>query len=644
MSSNRAHVSIVGGPKASSDELNAQLRSLVNRCESVLTNRPGEATFLVGLGEVNLNGKKVPSPEGPQLTFVWFEEVAEAEIYTKIIDTFGRVRFFHATQGLFELEEILEEAGVLESEHKADPLAEDALFRLKGEYLNRIEQAFERESAETKRNRRAGSEQWQQLVRQIVGSAGSYEFEALSRTAAEVLSAYEKKKPLPSAEAALQKRLQGTLQDEVETYRRKVEECLPQVIELAVRQRVLVCADDNQIVNQLRFALSHSRMQIILHEDPSTLLSIIHSVQPDLLVVQQSMKYFDGVDLASVVRKVERFESLPILALLKESSEATLTRAIRGGVDGWLTIPFTAANVALSVLNHLRRAETARKLGGRDPLTGLYTKESMFDRIKGDLARVSRSGQQIGVLLVHLTDTDSPRLAFLEITKEANRVFRQSDILARYNEATLAVVLPGVDMTSIVSIVSRLRLRFDESYNVTLAATIAEGTITPETLLADVETRLTRVLGGAHDEAIGFLRTDPDKKPLEAPKILIADTDEAIVDLLRFFCAREGFDVDDVRTGTDVLQYLEEARAKDELPQVLLLESFLPGIDGFQILQQVHDQFGSRVAVIMLSVRPSEERVQKAFKLGATDFVAKPFRVPEIIARVRNGLIRASAV
>jgi PleD family two-component response regulator len=214
-----------------------------------------------------------------------------------------------------------------------------------------------------------------------------------------------------------------------------------------------VLVDDNQIANQLRFALNHSRIETVISDQPATILSSLHTVQPDILVVQQKMRYFDGIDLAAYVRKMERFAALPILALLGENTETALSRATRGGVDSWLTIPFTAANVALSVLNLLQRVEVARKLGGRDALTGLYTKEAMVDRLGGDLLRVARSGQQIAIMLIHITETEeSPRLAFMEISSAANRVFRRSDLLARYNESTLAAILPGIDTRTILTV------------------------------------------------------------------------------------------------------------------------------------------------------------------------------------------------
>ncbi|MCP4680174.1 MAG: response regulator [Deltaproteobacteria bacterium] len=620
-----------------------KLSELIERTKSAVTENLSDATCIIGLGDP----ENWPSVEvqvaSTQVVYVWFESFFSEEIYKDVIDKLPSVTFFHGNEGLSKLIYLLEEGGVLKAGEQSDPLADDVFFRLRGDYLHQVEDEVTRTQKEGVKSGDAKVRVWEKALGKIAGSAGTYEFEDLSRMAFEFLEIIENDAKSPKVKD-FGGRLQAAVTAEFELYRRQVEECLPARVELDVRQRVLACVDDEQIANQLRFALSHSRMQTVLHDNPAAIIDAIQSIQPDILVVQQSMRHFDGLDLAAYIRRISRFESLPILALLNESSQTTLTRATRGGVDTWLTIPFSAANVALCVLNLLRRVEVARKLGGRDALTGLYTKEAMMDHLKGDLSRVRRSGQQLAVMLVHLIGVESPRLAFLDLASTANRVFRQSDLLARYNEATLAAVLPGVDTSSIISVISRLRLLFN-AHTFETVATISDGTASPDALLADVESRLTRVLGGFADNAIGVYTSDDDEASGGgAPRILLADTDEAIVNLLKFFCAREGFEVDDVRTGTDVLEYLEKEKESGNLPDVLILEAFLPGVDGFQILEKVQEEYGNRIAVIMLSVRSNEERVSEAFKLGASDFIAKPFRVPEVMARIRNGLTRVCAV
>lgn len=640
----RPQIFFLSGPTPCSEHLLPEVEALKERCQPAVSQSPDKATYIVGLGDVASWPQFDASNLQLRGVYVWFEAFAEQNVYEAVIQRLGRVVFLHGSQGLDELVTLLEEGGVISAGYRTDPLANDAFFRLKGEYLFQLKDEIA-ETGERYREEDADYlETWKELVSRIAGSAGAYEFAKLSLVAEEAFSKHRDRSFTSAALKKVRERLQSAIVEEYETYNRQVEACLPKPYELDVRQRVFALVDDASVTNQLRFALSHSRIEVECHDNPAAILPALHLLQPDILIIQQELHHFDGLDLAAQLRNTEQFESLPILVLLRETSEPTLTRAIRGGVDSWLATPFSATNVALSVLNLLRRVEVARQLGGRDPLTGLYTKEAMTDRLSGDLSRVQRAGQQLAILLIHLTHTDSPRSAFLDVVNTANKIFRQSDLLARYNEATLAVVLPGIDMRTVLSVVDRFRAAFQSVHPCAMAATISDGTAEPDALLADVETRLSHVIKGAKEHAIGSLRTDPKRKAATvSPRILIADTDEAIVNLLRFFCAREGFEVHDVRTGTDTVEFLEKARESDTLPDVLVLEAFLPGIDGFQILERVGTEFGNRVSVIMLSVHPSEERVSKALQLGAIDFVAKPFRVPEIVARIRNALIRTWA-
>ena len=128
------------------------------------------------------------------------------------------------------------------------------------------------------------------------------------------------------------------------------------------------------------------------------------------------------------------------------------------------------------------------------------------------------------------------------------------------------------------------------------------------------------------------------------PRVLLVDTDEAILQLLRFFCAREGFEVLEAQDGQAALEVMDRASAGEALPDAVGLEAHLPGLDGFQVLEAIQERFGARVSVLMMSVQHSGERAARAFRLGAVDFVGKPFSVPEVIARIRNALVRAGAL
>jgi two-component system response regulator RegX3 len=116
--------------------------------------------------------------------------------------------------------------------------------------------------------------------------------------------------------------------------------------------------------------------------------------------------------------------------------------------------------------------------------------------------------------------------------------------------------------------------------------------------------------------------------------VLLIEDEESFVEALRVALHREGFEVVAARDGPDGLAALEQSR-----PDLVLLDIMLPGMSGIEICRKVRAD--SRVPIIMLTARDSEADTVAAFDAGADDYVTKPFRLRELIARMRATLRRA---
>ena len=119
-------------------------------------------------------------------------------------------------------------------------------------------------------------------------------------------------------------------------------------------------------------------------------------------------------------------------------------------------------------------------------------------------------------------------------------------------------------------------------------------------------------------------------------KILVVEDDAAIrrglSDALRY----AGYLVEQCQTGDEVL-----ASACSSAPDLLLLDVLLPGKDGFEILAELRTSH-PQVPVIMLTARGAEEDRVRGLKLGADDYVVKPFSATELLARVQAVLRRSA--
>ncbi|MBX0327889.1 response regulator transcription factor [Oscillochloris sp. ZM17-4] len=119
-------------------------------------------------------------------------------------------------------------------------------------------------------------------------------------------------------------------------------------------------------------------------------------------------------------------------------------------------------------------------------------------------------------------------------------------------------------------------------------------------------------------------------------RILIVDDEPAIVAAIRERLEREGLAVQSVGSGEAAL-----AAVAERLPDLLLLDVGLPGIDGFEVLRRLRER-GQEAPVILLTARGDEIDRVVGLELGADDYVVKPFSVRELAARAR-ALLRRSA-
>ncbi len=119
-----------------------------------------------------------------------------------------------------------------------------------------------------------------------------------------------------------------------------------------------------------------------------------------------------------------------------------------------------------------------------------------------------------------------------------------------------------------------------------------------------------------------------------APKILVADDDQALSRTLSWILKENGYEVLTIPGGERLFEHLEA-----ESFDLLLLDIMMPRVDGLQLLQKVKaDPRFKDLPVLMISSMPPEEATVRSLGLGAADFIPKPFRVRELLARVKAHL------
>jgi DNA-binding response OmpR family regulator len=118
-------------------------------------------------------------------------------------------------------------------------------------------------------------------------------------------------------------------------------------------------------------------------------------------------------------------------------------------------------------------------------------------------------------------------------------------------------------------------------------------------------------------------------------RVLVIDDERPLRSLLRLYLEQEGYTLVEADNGHDGLSLLRRGNI-----DLAVIDVMLPGLDGFELVRRIRAE--SNLPIILLTARGEEAHRVTGLELGADDYVVKPFSAPEVVARVRANLRRAS--
>ncbi len=118
-----------------------------------------------------------------------------------------------------------------------------------------------------------------------------------------------------------------------------------------------------------------------------------------------------------------------------------------------------------------------------------------------------------------------------------------------------------------------------------------------------------------------------------ATSVLVVEDEDSFVDALTLGLTREGFKVSVARDGAEALDMFDDVR-----PDLVLLDVMLPKVSGFDVCRELRSR--SRVPIIMVTAKGAEIDTVVGLEVGADDYVTKPYRLRELVARMRAVLRR----
>lgn len=113
-------------------------------------------------------------------------------------------------------------------------------------------------------------------------------------------------------------------------------------------------------------------------------------------------------------------------------------------------------------------------------------------------------------------------------------------------------------------------------------------------------------------------------------KILVCEDEEILLTSLEFRLKKQGLDVILAADGKEALEKIQS-----ESPDLIVADIMMPHVTGLELITFVRKKMKSDIPIIIISAMGNDDVVLKAFELGATDFISKPFKPSELVLRIK---------
>ncbi len=244
--------------------------------------------------------------------------------------------------------------------------------------------------------------------------------------------------------------------------------------------KVLIIDDSRVSARFAETTLQKAGMITEIVTNPKQIMVPLQEFNPDLILLDVYMPECTGMELAKVIRQMERYVSIPIVYLSSEEDKDMQLEAMSKGADDFINkMELKGHQLISAVQTRVERYRSLRSLMMRDSLTGLLNHTSIKERLVQEIARSKRSciSGRSGCLALAMLDIDRFKSVndtyghstgdqvIKSLSRFLTQRLRQSDTIGRYGGEEFAVILPDTDPTSAFSVMDGIRENFSKIHH-----------------------------------------------------------------------------------------------------------------------------------------------------------------------------------
>ena len=281
----------------------------------------------------------------------------------------------------------------------------------------------------------------------------------------------------------------------------------------------------------------------------------------------------------------------------------------------------------------------------KDVLTGAYNRRYFEEKVK-DMS------MDAGIAVIDLDDFklyndtyghDGGDLVLTTVVKVIRHYIRRTDILVRYGGDEFLLILPGIEKEVFSQKLRMIQEKIHETHipgfnRLTLSVSIG-GAMFTHGRMEEAITKADRLMYMAkgHKNTVvtrwDLKQNTDEMEKRNLPQLLIVDDSEMNREILKEILGKE-YRILEACDGNEALEMLEQYGTEISL---VLLDIIMPKMDGFEVLAYMNrDKWIEDIPVIMISSEGSESYIRRAYELGASDYISRPFDAKVVYQRVIN--------
>ncbi len=469
-----------------------------------------------------------------------------------------------------------------------------------------------------------GETSLRRLAHQISGSAGSFGYPVLGKAAKRVENA-------PADEIC--DRTQELLAE-----LQKIHSAEPQRT-----ARILVVDDDVDITAAIEETLASPTRRVQCAGSICQAEEMMASASWDLVFLDLMLPDGDGRELLLNMRGNARTRDLPVIVLSGKHNSLVKNECAAYDVEVFLEKPIDKKVLSTVVDASIRRHRTFHSEAYQDDLTGLSNRPGFRLALTPLVALCERNKHEISIAILDLdhfkrfndeyghATGDAALKMFAETLKSG---LRKSDLVGRWGGEEFIVALPETDAVqgtlALTKIADKLRQKTvapDVQEKITFSAgvtSLGESEWLDRALL-----RADKRLYAAKEQGRDRILHEIPDGPIVRPKLLLVEDDLDMAAILSADLSEE-YDVTHVDHGATALSSIENNSF-----EVVILDHELPDLTGVQVAEAITAMPSSLTPqIVFLTSSTSETVLEEAFSAGAVDYVVKPYRKRELLARI----------